>query len=655
MPVAWLISLLGLLALLLGGCAHSPRPVSVSPVASRHGTVVASAVASIAHVPPPAPATGYAYNTRGLLSTVTEPSTQATSFTYDDAQRLTSTTDPVGTITYGRDTAGRVTTVVEGSKTLTRVYGAYDRLVSFTDGDGNTIGYTYDALGRLTKLTYPGTPLKEVTYAYDAAGQPNRHHWFQYDHLGRRVRYLDFNWSGGTWVPVNDHRFIYRGHQLIAEYWGAYNGGSLVTTNVRHSYWGLDLTGTLGGAGGIGGLLLAHEGGNSYLPAYDALGNVHAMIKASDGTLAAIYEYDAFGRTIRETGPYAASNPFRFSTKYTDTETGGVDFGRRIYLPSLARFANRDPISEDGGLNLYAYALNDPTNAIDINGELPILLIAVPFVIGFGLDVGFQMGGNWLASRPVGNISYGRATVGGVINVAGFGLVANIGRVVGGARTVTYAANTANTGVWSNVGGNVVRTPLTSVVRDTISSAGVGNIAGGVAAQTAATIVKNVIESAELGNPAPTTQAPTVAPPSGGGAEGAAPGNSAPNTLSGSVGMPAGTGSGAPRFYVPNSSTGTMFYMPNSSGSSQSSTGLTTPYQMEAAPMDKFVTTVRKSDGKVLTKGPTISPGVTSRPTPGAIVITDPDAIADVLASLGGGSDAFIQEQLRRLQEGQLQ
>jgi len=68
------------------------------------------------------------------------------------------------------------------------------------------------------------------------------------------------------------------------------------------------------------------------------------------------YEYDAFGKTLRESGPYSASNPFRYSTKYTDTETGLVYYGARYYSPSLGRFINRDPIEEEGGVNLYETA-----------------------------------------------------------------------------------------------------------------------------------------------------------------------------------------------------------------------------------------------------------------------------------------------------------
>jgi RHS repeat-associated protein len=107
------------------------------------------------------------------------------------------------------------------------------------------------------------------------------------------------------------------------------------------------------------------EGGNSYLPAYDALGNVHAMIKASDGSIAAAYEYDAFGQPLRESGPYAAANPFRFATKYTDIETGLVYFDTRYYAPTLGKFINRDTIAEQGGLNLYAYVSNRVPNSFD--------------------------------------------------------------------------------------------------------------------------------------------------------------------------------------------------------------------------------------------------------------------------------------------------
>ena len=73
-------------------------------------------------------------------------------------------------------------------------------------------------------------------------------------------------------------------------------------------------------AGGIGGLLLINEGGSTYQTAYDGSGNAVALVKAGMGTISGAYEYDPFGNTLKSIGEYAAKNPFKFSTKYTDQE-----------------------------------------------------------------------------------------------------------------------------------------------------------------------------------------------------------------------------------------------------------------------------------------------------------------------------------------------
>jgi len=61
---------------------------------------------------------------------------------------------------------------------------------------------------------------------------------------------------------------------------------------------------------------------------------------------------------------------FRYSTKYYDDETELYYYGRRFYDPVLGRWINRDPIEEDGGLNLYAFCKNDPINKYDYLGLL---------------------------------------------------------------------------------------------------------------------------------------------------------------------------------------------------------------------------------------------------------------------------------------------
>ena len=186
---------------------------------------------------------------------------------------------------------------------------------------------------------------------------------FTYDYLGRRVqKIVKNNWTGTTGATVTHLKYVYDGHNLIAELDGSANSKPVLSTYV----WGLDLSGTTWGAGGVGGLLMIKDGTKTYFPAYDGNGNLSALLDSADGSLDAKYEYGAFGEPLRVGGTaIAADNPFRFSTKYTDTESGLVYYGFRYYSPSLGRFLNRDPIGELGGSNLYAFVENDPVNGWD--------------------------------------------------------------------------------------------------------------------------------------------------------------------------------------------------------------------------------------------------------------------------------------------------
>jgi RHS repeat-associated protein len=103
-------------------------------------------------------------------------------------------------------------------------------------------------------------------------------------------------------------------------------------------------------------------------PAYDGNGNIIALVNAADGTLAASFEYDPFGNTIKATGAAANAQPFGFSTKYTDTETGLCYYGLRYYNPSTGRWPSRDPIEEQGGVNLYGFVENSPLSEVDSIG-----------------------------------------------------------------------------------------------------------------------------------------------------------------------------------------------------------------------------------------------------------------------------------------------
>jgi RHS repeat-associated protein len=128
----------------------------------------------------------------------------------------------------------------------------------------------------------------------------------------------------------------------------------------------LDLSQSMEAAGGIGGLIVVLDGSASASSfAYDGNGNVSELVTASRGSVTAHYEYDAFGNTLFTTGTAAADNAFRFSTKYTDNESGLVYYGYRFFDATRGRWSNRDPIGEAGGANLYVLLQNYPLGAVD--------------------------------------------------------------------------------------------------------------------------------------------------------------------------------------------------------------------------------------------------------------------------------------------------
>ena len=137
---------------------------------------------------------------------------------------------------------------------------------------------------------------------------------------------------------------------------------------VTRYMWGLDLSQSLQEAGGIGGLLLQDTGTATRLYTYEANGNVGQLVDGTTGAVVAHYEYDPFGTTLTASGTDAAANPFRFSTKYTDDDTGLLYYGYRFYSPTLGRWLTRDPMEEDGGANLYGFVLNSPIDVMDVLG-----------------------------------------------------------------------------------------------------------------------------------------------------------------------------------------------------------------------------------------------------------------------------------------------
>jgi RHS repeat-associated protein len=236
------------------------------------------------------------------------------------------------------------------------------------DADGNLTNdavwvYTWDAENRLISMSN--------TLAVATADRKRLD--FGYDWQNRRREKKVYGWDSsiGNWVIQSDTLFLYDGWDLVAE---LDNSNPQQGKPLIRSYtWGPDLSGTMDGAGGIDSLLIvtdASTGTNyNHFAAYDGNGNVTALVK-EDGTVTAQYEYSPFGQEIRSTGAMAKANPFRWSTKFWDEETGLSYYGYRYYSPALGRWLGRDPLGETDESNLFLFVHNNPISATDLIGLL---------------------------------------------------------------------------------------------------------------------------------------------------------------------------------------------------------------------------------------------------------------------------------------------
>ena len=192
---------------------------------------------------------------------------------------------------------------------------------------------------------------------------------FIYDGKLRMRRHLTYSRSviAGTtyWNLYSEWRMVYDGMLVVQE-----RSSSNVPT-VTYTR-GPDLSGTLQGAGGIGGMLGRSHGYSTTTGAWsshyhyhaDGNGNITYMVSPIE-SLGASYKYDPFGNLISSSGPGSSANLYRFSSKMWTGNSALYYYGYRFYNPTLQRWMNRDPIKELGGINLYAYVANNPITQLD--------------------------------------------------------------------------------------------------------------------------------------------------------------------------------------------------------------------------------------------------------------------------------------------------
>lgn len=205
------------------------------------------------------------------------------------------------------------------------------------DNNGNTLtkvdstgttSYNWDFENRLTSAVLPGS-----------GGTVS----FKYDPFGRRTQKRS---SAGT------TNYVYDGANVLDE---VDNSGSVLARYVQ-------------GAGVDEPLAETRGSTTSYYEA-DGLGSVTSLSNSS-GALANTYTYDSFGNLTASTG--TVTNPYRYTGRDFDVETGLYYYRARYYDPLSGRFISEDPIGFFGARNFYGYVGNDPVQDVDSSGLNPI-------------------------------------------------------------------------------------------------------------------------------------------------------------------------------------------------------------------------------------------------------------------------------------------
>jgi RHS repeat-associated protein len=225
----------------------------------------------------------------------------------------------------GNSTNASYSLNVTAATAKTFLYDLNGNTTNMNSGGVNT-AYEWDAKDQLVKISTNGVAVTD----------------FAYDGMGRRVQ--EINHSGGS----STTNFYVWSALSIAEERSGSNG-----TTVEKRYFGQ----------GVQRVNASSPG--KYIFNRDHLGSIREVINSA-GSVAARYDYDPYGRRTLVSGTDLAD--FGFTGHYYHGESGLHLAPYRAYSADLGRWLSRDPISEDGGINVYAYVFNSPIELIDFDG-----------------------------------------------------------------------------------------------------------------------------------------------------------------------------------------------------------------------------------------------------------------------------------------------
>jgi len=112
--------------------------------------------------------------------------------------------------------------------------------------------------------------------------------------------------------------------------------------------------------------IIVEKNNQTYYYHADGLGSIIA-ISGQTGALVQTYDYDSFGNP--KTTTQTVTQPYTYTAREYDPETGLYFYRARQYDARTGRFLQKDPIGfKAGDVNLFRYGGNSPTNATDPMG-----------------------------------------------------------------------------------------------------------------------------------------------------------------------------------------------------------------------------------------------------------------------------------------------
>jgi RHS repeat-associated protein len=330
---------------------------------------------------------GFSYDALSRRTQMTRPNGVTSNYTYDNLSRLLSVLHQLGGSTidgaaYAVDAVGNRTSKTDQLATVTTNYG-YDaiyQLVQATQGANATESYTYDPAGN--RLSSLGVSPYSYNSSNELASTPNA--LFTFDDNGNTVSKTEssgttqYTWdyenrltqvtlpgNGGsvTFKYDPDGRRIYKSSSSGTSIF-AYDGDNLIEeTNSS----GVVVARYAQGSTIDEPLAMLRSSTISYYQA-DGLRSITSLGNTA-GALTQTYTFDSFGKQTASSG--SLTNPFQFTSRELDTETGLYSYRARYFDPSTGRFLSEDPLGFSIGFNFYTYVLNNPTNDIDPAGLSP--------------------------------------------------------------------------------------------------------------------------------------------------------------------------------------------------------------------------------------------------------------------------------------------